>query len=124
MILPDFSQPLPFLLATLAMFGVIIGRYLLIAGIFHGVFYVWFPKRWQQRKINARAYKKDQFKKEVQWSMITALLFALAGSILLVLWQKGYTKVYLLASDYPLWWLPVSLAVAMVLHETYYYWLH
>ena len=95
MILPDFSQPLPFLLATLAMFGVIIGRYLLIAGIFHGVFYVWFPQRWQQRKINARAYKKDQFKTEVKWSMITALLFALAGAVLLVLWQKGFTKVYL-----------------------------
>lgn len=41
MTLPNFTQPLPFLLATLAMFGVIIGRYLLIAGLFHGVFYVW-----------------------------------------------------------------------------------
>jgi Delta7-sterol 5-desaturase len=122
--LPNFSDPLWFGAATLAVFAVVIGRYLLIAGLFHGVFYVWFPKLWQQRKINAKAYKPDQFKKEVKWSMITALLFAFAGSITLVLWQKGFTKVYLDAHDYPLWWLPVSLVIAMLLHETYYYWLH
>lgn len=124
MTLPDFTQPLFFALATFVMFAVIVGRYLLIAGAFHGIFYVWFPKRWQQRKINAKAYKPDQFKKEVKWSMITALLFALAGAIMLVLWQKGFTKVYLDAAEYPLWWLPVSLLLAMILHETYYYWLH
>ena len=101
-----------------------IGRYVLVAGLFYATFYVWFPKKWQQRKINDRSYKKDQFKKEVSWSCITAGLFALSGTITGILWQKGYTKVYLNATDYPLWWLPVSLLIAMVLHETYYYWLH
>ncbi|MER3470708.1 MAG: sterol desaturase family protein [Chitinophagaceae bacterium] len=106
------------------MFIVVIGRYVLVAGLFYATFYVWFPKKWQQRKINDRSYKKDQFKKEVSWSCITAGLFALSGTITGILWQKGYTKVYLNATDYPLWWLPVSLLIAMVLHETYYYWLH
>lgn len=123
-LLPDFTKPLYFLLATVVMFVVVIGRYLLIAGLFHMLFYKWFPGNWQSRKINARAYKQDQFKKEVRWSTITAALFALAGSIMLVLWQKGYTKVYLKVDDYPLWWIPLSLVVAMLLHETYYYWLH
>jgi len=27
-------------------------------------------------------------------------------------------------ADLPLWWLPASLAIALTLHETYYYWLH
>ncbi len=122
--LPDFSEPLYFLLATVVIFAVVIGRYFLIAGLFHAVFYKWLPQKWSVRKINNKAYKKDQFKKEVGWSMLTALLFAVAGSILLVLWQKGFTKVYIKATDYPLWWLPLSLVIAMVLHETYYYWLH
>jgi len=122
--LPDFSQPLPFIIATLAMFAVIIGRYLAIAGLFYGVFYMWFPARWQRRKINNKSYKKGQFKREVKWSMVTALLFSIAGAALLVAWQKGFTKVYLNATDYPIWWLPVSLVIAMLLHETYYYWLH
>jgi Delta7-sterol 5-desaturase len=122
--LPDFTQPLWFALATLAVFLVVVGRYLLIAGLFHGIFYVWYPHYWQQRKINSRGYKPDQFKKEVKWSMVTALLFALAGSIMLMLWQQGYTKVYTNVNAYPLWWLPASLIVALLAHETYYYWLH
>ena len=122
--LPDFSQPVPFLFATAVFFTVVIGRYLLIAGAFHAVFYIWKPEKFRQRKINAKAYKPGQFRREVKWSMITAALFALAGSAMLLLWQKGYTKVYLDAGDYPWWWLPLSLGIAMLLHETYYYWLH
>ena len=90
--LPDFTQPLWFLVATLIVFVVVIGRYLLIAGLFYGAFYLWFPHKWQQRKINEKAYKPGQLKKEIQRSTFTALLFAVSGSILLVLWQKGFTK--------------------------------
>lgn len=122
--LPDFTQPLWFAIATLVIFLVVVGRYLLIAGLFHLIFYVWYPQRWLQRKINHRGYKTGQFRKEVKWSMITALLFALAGSIMLALWQNGYTKVYTNVNDYPLWWLPLSLFIALLAHETYYYWLH
>ena len=92
--LPDFSEPFWFLIATLVAFAVVIGRYLLIAGLFYGVFYLWFPAHWQQRKINARVYKKDQFNKEVKWSTITAFIFAVSGAITLVIWQldKGVHK--------------------------------
>lgn len=122
--LPDIAQPLWFLAVTAIVFAIVVGRYFLIAGLFHLAFYRWQPQRWQHRKISSKAYKKDQFRKEVQWSMITALLFAIAGAVMGVLWQKGYTRIYTEVSDYPLWWLPVSLALAMLLHETYYYWLH
>jgi sterol desaturase/sphingolipid hydroxylase (fatty acid hydroxylase superfamily) len=122
--LPDVSKPFWFLIAALVVFIVVIGRYFLIAGIFYGIFHLWFPAKWQQRKINSKAYKKGQFRKEVFWSTVTALLFAVAGAATLLLWQKGYTKVYFNADDYSLWWLPLSLIIALVLHETYYYWLH
>jgi sterol desaturase/sphingolipid hydroxylase (fatty acid hydroxylase superfamily) len=124
MVLPDFTHPLWFLVATLAVFAIVIGRYLLIAGLFYGSFYLWFPHKFQQRKINDKAYKPGQLKKEIQWSILTAFLFALAGTILLVLWQKGFTKVYLNSKEYPLLWLPLSLVIALLLHETFYYWLH
>ncbi|RYZ00097.1 MAG: sterol desaturase family protein [Chitinophagaceae bacterium] len=122
--LPDFSHPLYFLLATGVIFAVVIGRYFLIAGLFYGIFYRWRPQRYAARKISERAHKPGQFRREVYWSTLTAGLFAVAGSALLVLWQKGLTKVYLDVRDYPLWWLPLSLAIAMGAHETYYYWIH
>ncbi|MBD0367160.1 MAG: sterol desaturase family protein [Flavisolibacter sp.] len=121
---PDISQPFWFLVTSIIIFAVVIGRYFLIAGLFHVVFYIWFPHRWQQRKINVRAYGKGQFRREVMWSMITALIFAFAGSFTVLLWQKNLTKVYFDMHQYPFWWLPASLFIALLLHETYYYWLH
>jgi Delta7-sterol 5-desaturase len=122
--LPDLSQPLWFLLATLIMFAVVAGRYFVAAGFFYAVFYLWFPQKWEQRKISSRSYNRNQFRKEVKWSCITAMIFAVSGTITAILWQKGFTKLYILTSDHSLWWLPVSLAIALLLHETYYYWLH
>lgn len=122
--LPDFSNTGWFLVVVALFFVVVIGRYFLIAGLFYGIFYLWFPQQWQHRKINNRQYKKDQFKKEIIWSTLTAFLFAVSGAITVVLWQKGFTKVYTDAAQYSWWWLPVSLLIALFLHETYYYWLH
>jgi Delta7-sterol 5-desaturase len=122
--IPDVSKPIWFAIATIVVFAVVIGRYLLIAGVFYGIFHLWFPQQWQQRKINSRGYKKDQFRKEVFWSTVTALIFAVSGAATLLLWQRGHTKVYFNANDYPLWWLPASLFISMIVHETYYYWLH
>lgn len=122
--LPDLSQPLWFVAATIIVFLVVVGRYFLIAGLFYASFYIWFRKSWQHRKINARDFKQDQFKKEVRWSMITAFIFAVTGAILALLWQRGFTKIYTDTNEYPIWWLPASLIIAMVVHETYYYWLH
>ena len=122
--LPDVSQPFWFFVVTLVVFAVVIGRYLLIAGLFHGIFYLWFPEKWKERKINQRAYKPGQFRKEVYWSTITAAIFAVSGALTLLLWQKGWTKVYMEVYDYPIWWLPLSLLIALLVHETYYYWLH
>lgn len=122
--LPDFSTMYWFLWATAGVFAVVIGRYLLIAGLFYSIFYIWFPQRWQQRKINRKPVAPKQLKTEVLWSMVTALIFAVSGAIMLVLWQKGYTQIYTDATEYGLLWLPASLLIALFLHETYYYWLH
>ena len=122
--LPDFSSLLGFLGAVVVIFLVIIGRYFLIAGSFYLFFHRWKGERFRGNKINERDYKKDQFRKEVRWSMITTGIFAVAGALTALLWQKGYTKIYLDVNEYPLWWLPLSLLIAMLLHETYYYWLH
>lgn len=111
-------------MATVVIFLVIVGRYFLIAGMFYALFYVFFPAKFKQRKLNDRGYKKGQFSKEVGWSMFTAGIFAVFGAITVVLWQLGLTKVYNDHNEYPLWWLPVSLLVTMLIHETYYYWLH
>ena len=122
--LPDFNSPFWFAMLTLIFFLVITGRYFFIGGIFYFVFYLWQPQKWKDRKISNRDYQKGQFQTEIKWSIISAAIFAIAGAFTMLLWQKGFTKVYLDISDYSWWYLPASLIIYMLLQETYYYWIH
>lgn len=111
-------------LLTLLMFLVVVGRYILIAGIFHLWFYKWNKNSWSNRTLSKKKIDKKQFYTEVKWSVLTSLIFAVAGSCTALLWQKGYTRLYIDVNKFPLWYLPVSLLLSMFIHETYYYWLH
>ena len=117
-------NPITFILLFVAVFLIIMFRYLLLASIFHLIFYIWLPKTYFLRKLNKQAYAKAQFRKELYWSTITGLIFAFVGASAISAWQLGYTKIYTDINAYPIIWFPVSIAVAMLLHETYYYWLH
>ena len=121
---PDLTNPVAFLLLTAVMFLIVVSRYLLIASLFQWWFYIWKKQKWAHRRLGKKAVDKIQLFKEIRWSMITSFLFALASAITILLWQKGYTRIYTTVADYGWWYLPVSLAVAMFTHETYYYWLH
>jgi sterol desaturase/sphingolipid hydroxylase (fatty acid hydroxylase superfamily) len=122
--LPDLSDPLIFFLLAAGMFAVIIGRYFVIAGLFHMIFFIWFPGKWQKRRLGKVPFNKRQFHTELKWSLMTSVLFALSGALTAVLWQRGYTRIYVEIHQFPLWYLPVSLVISLILHETYYYWLH
>lgn len=118
------TDPLIFILVTLLMFLVIVARYILVAGLFHFWFYILRKNQWDNRRLGKKKIEKKQFYREAKWSFITSLIFAVAGSLTALLWQKGYTRLYFNVNDYSLWYLPVSLIVSMLIHETYYYWLH
>jgi len=122
--LPDFTSGYWPLLLTALFFLVITARYFLVAGIFYFIFYIWFRNKYAARKINKKEYKSGQFKKEIKYSLISSLIFAVAGAITVILWQKGYTKVYTKIDLFGWWYLPVSLLIYMLLQETYYYWIH
>jgi len=106
------------------MFLMVVFRYTLVAGIFYVVFYIIDPKDFRSRKVHAPTKDKKQYKREIMWSTLTSLFFALAGTGMVVLWQKGYTAIYEDIDKFGWWWLPVSFLIAAIIHETYYYWLH
>ena len=65
---------------------------------------------------------KNQQKKEILLSLYSSVIFGVAFYFLYNLWLNGS---YTLAGDeYPLWYHPLSIALALFIHETYYYWLH
>ena len=120
----NLTKPFVFLSLCLLFFIIIISRYVILNGLFHIYFYVWKRKEWELRKLNKVNYSKKQFKTELGWSVMSALIFSIAGVIVTLLWQKGLTSVYLNINDHSLWWFPTSIIIAMFIHETYYYWLH
>lgn len=120
----ELASPFIFLLVTLLMFFVVIGRYILIAGLFHFWFFVLKKDKRTNRSLSKKKIDKKQFYTEIKWSVFTSLIFAVAGSLTALLWQKGYTRLYIDPNKYALWYLPVSLLISMFIHETYYYWLH
>ncbi len=124
MAFPDLTNPGFFILSTLLIFIVVIGRYFIIAGLFQLWFYKWQKEKWSSRWLGKKQTDKKQFYSEVKWSLITALIFAFAGTFTAILWQYGYTRLYDDLYEYGLWYLPVSLIISMLIHETYYYWLH
>jgi sterol desaturase/sphingolipid hydroxylase (fatty acid hydroxylase superfamily) len=120
----DFTSFSGLAVTTFFLFTVIVLRYFLFGYILHWVFYVRKSPRWEERKIFSKSYSRSQFRKEIKWSILSSVIFALSGSLLSYLWQKGYTRIYFDMGAIGWWYLPVSLLVIMVLHETYYYWLH
>src|SRR5438067_2371357 len=117
----DFSNPLIFILTTTALFIVVVGRYLLIAGLFLWWLHGTRKTKWQKRSLGKKEVDKKQFFTELKWSIITSLIFAVIGSVTAILWQKGITKLYTDPHQFGLWYLPVSLIISMLIHETYYY---
>jgi len=119
-----FTSPFNFVLITAIIFTITFSRYLLFSGLYHFIFYVWLRSIFQPRIINIEERDKKQAWLEIQRSAITSFIFSFSGTSLIILWQKGYTNLYTNWNDYPLWYLPISLFIALLVHETYYYWLH
>jgi len=68
--------------------------------------------------------KKTQIMKEIRWSFLSSLMFALLSALGLWAYQRGLTVIYDDVSAYPTWYLFSSPVLFLLLYETYYYWLH
>lgn len=120
----DFTDFGTLLMLYLFLFAVIFLRFLLISGVYHYIFLVIFRKRFEKELLVAENPKAHQLRREMILSIYSALIFGLIGLVLLVLWHIDLTKIYLNPSKYPLWYIPLSVLIFLILHDTYYYWLH
>ncbi|GEP95814.1 sterol desaturase family protein [Chitinophaga cymbidii] len=106
------------------LFGMSALRYFLIAGIPFALFYFLFPARLRRFKIQQRLAGKKDFFREIWYSMQTTLVLGLIGFAVLFTPLGEYTRVYRNMHDYPLWYIPVSVILSLIIHDTYFYWMH
>lgn len=100
---------------------IIFTRYLLVAWG-----YQWILQRWLKSKISriADLAHSTQIRKEIGWSLVSSIVFALMSALVYQAYLLGYTKVYLNVSEQPLWYFMVSPFLFLISYETYYYWMH
>lgn len=111
--------------ATLAkMFSITLVRYFVLAGIPFLVCYILFSPGIRKAKIQARYATRKDFIREILHSVASSFVLSAMAYIVLYTPLRGHTLIYLKISDYPLWWLPVSLVLSLVIHDTYFYWMH
>ena len=105
------------LLSALAMSVIVAVRYLLTSGGFA----LWTARKFPQRLAGQRA----QVRREIGWSLASAAIYGVPAGI--VAWgcqQRGWTRIYTGAHDYPLWWLPLSILAFLFAHDSWFYWTH
>lgn len=100
------------------------GRYLLLAGLFFMVFYVWKKRSWRFRKIQLRFPKNADYRREIGYSALTAFIFGLMAWLCLATPLRAYTLWYTDVHLYGYGYVFVSFVLTLVLHDTYFYWTH
>jgi Delta7-sterol 5-desaturase len=122
----DLTLGINFFFATLVVMFFILFRYFLIVGIFYLGFYR--TKFFQKNFLHKEKPSTAQIKTEISYSLLSSVIFSISGVILGILWQKGYTKLYLNFEQYGYFYLPLSLILWSLVHEAYFYlthrWMH
>ena len=107
----------PVAAAAGAMTAIMAGRYLLSSG--------GFALLTKYRKPGLYRGLDDQIRLEIFWSLLSAGIYGIPAGIVAWGWQeRGWTRIYTDVGDYPMWWLPTSVLVYLLLHDAWFYWTH
>lgn len=113
------SQPtLPAaVLSALVMTGIVALRYLLASG--------GFALATARKRPGLYAPLSRQIRREIGWSLASCAIFGLPAGVVAWGWKAhGWTRIYTDPHAMPLWWMPVSLAIYLLVHDAWFYWTH
>ena len=105
------------LLSALAMTAIVAVRYLLASGLF----------AWLTHRLRPGLYAglDAQIRREIGWSLASAAIYGVPAGIVAWGWrERGWTQIYTDPAAWPLWYLPLSLLLYLLLHDTWFYWTH
>ena len=105
-------------------FAILLIRYFATAGIFYAYYLKVKKNTTEQKILSRRPANRKQINREVYWSIIASAIFAFFGAATYWLWLHDLTAIYLDPAEYGYLYLPFSLIIVLLIHETYYYWMH
>ena len=99
-------------------------RYFVFAGAGFLIFYVLFKEKAKANQIQSQLGSRKDFWREIVHSVQSSVIFGVVIFFFVTTDLGAFTKVYQDLNSYPIWWVPVSVIVALVIHDTYFYWMH
>ncbi len=114
----------PFEFYSIAFLGIILFRYFLVAGGVYCFFYSPFSQSFQKGSSPLRFPSRRAIRHDIQLSLISAGVFALAASTILSSYEEGLTRLYGDPRQYGLWYIAFSYGVVLVSQDTYFYFTH
>lgn len=99
-------------------------RYLIPAGLFFLIFWVFARKGLMHLFIQRTFPKSRQLWKEFFYSMSTIVIFSFVGYGIYSAEQAGLTLIYYQVSDYGVSYMIVSFVITLLFHDFYFYWTH
>tara|TARA_B100000749_G_scaffold280875_1_gene279563 strand:- start:13137 stop:13919 length:783 start_codon:yes stop_codon:yes gene_type:complete len=110
-----------FLIAVIGLYFIIVVRYFIIAGLFY---WALWKRKTKHIKLATQDPSPKLVRSEINWSMLTSIIFAIPGAYMIVAWEHGGTLIYNDVDKYGILYLPVSAFLFMFIHDTYFYWTH
>lgn len=107
-----------------ANFGLILGRYFLVAGGTYWLFYSLLEKSCAKGVLHRSRPLSQLIRRDVQLSVLSAAVFAVGAAFIFLGYQLGVTLLYPDLLEYGLWYLGVSFLGVLILQDTYFYFMH
>ncbi len=99
-------------------------RYTLFAGLAWLLGYVCFRRRWFHRKIVQKFPTGSDVRRELAWSALTVVIFAVVGALTIAAIRQGWTRLYWKDPSHSRTWFWASVVICIFVHDTYFYWTH
>jgi len=109
--------------AAIFLFILILG-YLVPCGHAYYTYFLHSNEEKEKRRIQTRRPTRLGIQREIRLSVQAILIFAIMGTGLFELYKAGLTSIYWDTFAYPLYYIPISFFLCLVLHDTMFYWTH
>jgi lathosterol oxidase len=108
----------------LTVFSLDTLRYVLGAGLVSTVLYVFLSAWSEGRRIQSRRASAADIRREISYSLLTTAIYASVALVTVEAMHRGWLLRYELVSDYGWTYTLLSLPLVLMLHDTWFYWVH
>jgi Delta7-sterol 5-desaturase len=121
----SLAQITTYLLEFVAIFFfILVTGYLIPCGKAYYAYFIRTDEEKQKRQIQTRRPTRSGIRREIIMSIQSIFIFASMGTGLLEMYKAGMTSIYWNTFAYPIYYIPISFVLCLVIHDTLFYWSH